>query len=244
MVLGVSRLVAESGLSYARMPIMPQTVSMYSIGIREMDMSTTAALGLSYSHFGLGNTFGASTLAHIARMGAEVRLRTRSLFRVTAFAMAFSLLVSILFTLHLGYKHGAYNFNVYTFSAGNVATFNNIVQKMQNPFDASAARVGFLGIGFLVAGLCAFLRHRFLWWPLSPIGLTMFTTGTLHNQAFTVFVAWVLKSLLIRVGGIGLYRRAQPLFLGLLIGYVAGIGLIFVVDVFWFMGNGHMVHRW
>ena len=244
MTVGVSRFVAESGLSYARMPIMPQTFTLYTIGISGMDMPSAAALGVSYCHFGLGNTFGASALAHIARIGAELRLRTRSLFRVTAIALAFSLVVSVVFTLHLGYKHGAYNFNVYTFSSGNVYMFSNIVQKLQNPFGPSTGRLGFLGIGILVSGICTFLRHRFLWWPVSPIGLTVFTTGTMRRQAFTAFVAWAFKGLILRVGGIALYRRTQPLFMGLLLGYVAGIGLVFVVDAVFFMGNGHLLHLW
>jgi len=244
MTLGVSRIVAESGLVYARMPITHQSFTLYTIGIRQMDMASTASLALSYSTFGLGNTFGASTLAHIARMGAELKLRTRALFGATAFALILSLVVSALFTLHLGYKHGAYNFNVYTFNAGNVVIYKNIVDKMQNPFGASPDRLMFFGIGAVITGLLSLLRYHFLRWPLSPIGLTVFTTGVIQRQAFTIFVTWLVKSLLLRIGGIRLYRRSQPLFIGMLLGYVVGIGLVFLVDTLFFMGQGHMVHRW
>ncbi|MBT4138134.1 MAG: hypothetical protein HOE48_09475, partial [Candidatus Latescibacteria bacterium] len=244
MTIGVSRIVSESGLMYARMPITPQSLTFYTIGIRNMESTSAAALGLSYSTFGLGNTFGATTLAHIARLGAELRLKTRSLFAVTIFALVLSLVVSAAFTLYLGYSHGAYNFNVYTFNAGNQVVFNNVVKKMQTPFDTSMDRMMFLGIGAAVASVCSFLRYRFLWWPLSPIGLTVFTTGVIQNQAFVIFLAWLIKFSLLKTGGISLYRRAHPLFLGLLLGYVVGIGLIFIVDTFFFMGQGHLVHRW
>lgn len=244
MTIGVSRIVAESGLMYARMPITPQSFTFYTIGIRNMESTSAAALGLSYSTFGLGNTFGATTLAHIARLGAELRLKTRSLFAVTIFALVLSLVVSAAYTLYLGYAHGAYNFNVYTFNSGNQVVFNNVVKKLQTPFDPSVDRMMFFGIGAVVAGVCSFLRYRFLWWPLSPIGLTVFTTGVIQRQAFVIFLAWLIKFILLKIGGISLYRKTHPLFLGLLIGYVVGIGLIFIVDAFFFMGQGHLVHRW
>jgi hypothetical protein len=244
MTVGVSRIVAESGLMYARMPITPQSVTFYTIGISNMEATSSAALALSYSTFGLGNTFGASTLAHIARLGAELRLKTRSLFAVTIFALVLSLLVSAVFTLYLGYSHGAYNFNVYTFSAGNQVVFDNVVKKLQTPFDTSGDRMMFLGIGGALAGLCSFLRYRFLWWPVSPIGLTVFTTGVIQRQVSMIFLAWLIKFALLKMGGISLYRRGHPLFLGLLLGYVVGIGLVFIVDAFFFMGQGHLIHQW
>jgi hypothetical protein len=35
-----------------------------------------------------------------------------------------------------------------------------------------------------------------------------------------------------------------PLFIGLVVGYVTGVGISLVVDGFWFMGQGHQVHWW
>ena len=244
MTVGVSRIVSESGLVYARMPITPQSFTFYTLGVRNMDSHSAAALGLSYSTFGLGNTFGATTLAHIARLGAELRLHTRGLFGATIFALVLSLVVSAYFTLYLGYAHGAYNFNVYTFSGGNQVIYSTVVQKLQAPFGPSWDRFMFFGIGAALAILCSFLRYRFLWWPLSPIGLTVFPTGVISWQAFSIFLTWAVKFGLLKIGGIQLYRRTRPLFLGLLLGYVTGIGIVFVVDALFFMGQGHMVHHW
>jgi len=153
-------------------------------------------------------------------------------------------MISAVFTLYLGYTHGAYNFNVYTFNSGNRVIYATVVQKMLKPFDLSLPRVGFFGIGAALAGFCSFLRYRYLWWPLSPIGLTVFPTGVLTHQVFSIFLVWSTKILLLKIGGIGLYRRAMPLFMGLLLGYVIGIAIIFVVVVFFFLGEGHLVHHW
>jgi len=244
MTVGVTRIVSESGLMYARMPITPQSFTFYTLGIRKMESTAAAALGLSYTTFGLGNTFGATTLAHIAKLGAEIKMRTRALFGAIVIALIASLVISAVFTLYLGYTHGAYNFNVYTFNSGNRAIYATVVQKLLKPFDLSWPRVAFFGIGAFLTGLCSFLRYRYLWWPLSPIGLTTFPLGVLRHQIASIFLVWVTKMILLKIGGIALYRRVMPLFMGLLLGYVVGIGVIFLVDVVFFLGEGHLVHQW
>jgi hypothetical protein len=43
---------------------------------------------------------------------------------------------------------------------------------------------------------------------------------------FPLFVAWLLKWLLLRAGGLRLYRAGLPFFLGLIIGHFALAGLL------------------
>ena len=244
MTVGVTRFVAETGLLYARMPITPQTFTFRSLGIASMSPTDAGALSVSYASFGLGNTFGASTLAHIACLGAALRIRARTLFWATVVGMVLSLIVSAIYTIHLAYDYGAYNFNVYTFNAGNRRIYSTVVSMLQSPFGPDWTRAGFFGVGAIIAAVCALLRRRFLWWPLSPIGLTIFTTGVLRNQVFTVFVTWCVKAILLRIGGIGAFRRSVPFTQGMMLGYVSGVALVFVVDWIFFPGQGHMVHRW
>ena len=40
------------------------------------------------------------------------------------------------------------------------------------------------------------------------------------------------------------FRKSRPFFLGLLLGYVLGVGGSFLVDVIWFPSHGHMIHHW
>ena len=46
------------------------------------------------------------------------------------------------------------------------------------------------------------------------------------------------------VGGITMYRKTQPFFYGLIVGYVFALGVSFMVDLIWFpgLGQGHYVH--
>ena len=55
---------------------------------------------------------------------------------------------------------------------------------------------------------------------------------------FAFFISWVLKSLILRHGGIRAHRRAIPLFFGLILGdYIVGslwsvVGIIFHREVY------------
>ena len=57
---------------------------------------------------------------------------------------------------------------------------------------------------------------------------------------FSVFLAWVSKSAIMRYGGIRAYRTARPFFMGLIAGYFLGVGISYCVDAIWFMGDGHV----
>ena len=83
------------------------------------------------------------------------------------------------------------------------------------------------------------VNHRLHWWPLHPVGIAVAPLWMTRLIAFSVFLAWVAKSAIMRYGGIAAYRQARPFFMGLIAGYFLGIGLSYLVDIFWFMGEGH-----
>jgi hypothetical protein len=98
--------------------------------------------------------------------------------------------------------------------------------------------------GFFEAAGLAFLRGRFYWFPLHPIGLAFQTTPGTSIYWFSLFLVWSIKGTLLRYGGIRAVQTAKPLFFGLGIGYVIAVVLSGVVDVIWFPGEVHVVHDW
>jgi hypothetical protein len=45
---------------------------------------------------------------------------------------------------------------------------------------------------------------------------------------------------LLRIGGVKLYKKTQPLFLGILVGYVVGVALAYSVDSIYFPDQPHI----
>ena len=52
-------------------------------------------------------------------------------------------------------------------------------------------------------------RHRLLWWPLHPIGFPVAAVDLMSYTITSVFVAWLIKVIVLRYGGVNLYRRTQ-----------------------------------
>ena len=77
--------------------------------------------------------------------------------------------------------------------------------------------------------------------PFHPAGyLISGEQSTMGRLWFSIFIAWSLKNILLKVGGIRLYRRLFPLFLGLILGeFIVGgawvlIRLLYNIEVYSF----------
>ncbi|MDP7237588.1 MAG: hypothetical protein QGI34_12735, partial [Candidatus Latescibacteria bacterium] len=76
--------------------------------------------------------------------------------------------------------------------------------------------------------------------PFHPIGMAIGDVGSVVRNAFLpLFLAWLIQILLVRFGGVRLYQAAQPFFLGMLVGFLMGVGLSLVVDMVWFPATPH-----
>ncbi len=73
-------------------------------------------------------------------------------------------------------------------------------------------------VGFLLTIILNSLRMRFFWFPFHPVGFAISSSWSMHQLWMCMFIAWMIKLLLLRYGGLRLYRQAVPLFLGLILG--------------------------
>ncbi|MDA1086625.1 MAG: hypothetical protein O2901_06375 [Verrucomicrobia bacterium] len=88
-----------------------------------------------------------------------------------------------------------------------------------------------LGIGALATFLLAFLRARFAWFPFHPIGYILAPTYFMMGLWFVLFLAWLIRSILLRIGGARMIRYG-------LVPFSVGILLGAVVSIFFFDGVG------
>jgi uncharacterized protein DUF6784 len=87
-------------------------------------------------------------------------------------------------------------------------------------FRAAAA-----GLGAVISVATLALRTRFVGFPIHPLG---FAVAATHGDVLWApfFMAWVLKSALLKLGGVKFYREAVPLFMGLAIGHFFMAGVV------------------
>jgi hypothetical protein len=80
-----------------------------------------------------------------------------------------------------------------------------------------------MGVGFSAMVLLTYLRVRFFWLPLHPLGYVMASNQEMSDLWAPILICLFLKWIILRHGGIRSYRRAVPFFLGLVLGdYLMG----------------------
>ena len=98
----------------------------------------------------------------------------------------------------------------------------------------------FMGVGFFITLVLTVLRRWWIWLPLHPVAYPLGNSFTLKWLWFSIGISWLVKWLVLKHAGLGLYRKMIPLFLGLILGeFVVGgactiVGLIFQVPVYVF----------
>jgi len=244
LYLGVTKVVAQCGLVYFRGPMTAQSFTMHLLGTATLTPASMAGIALSFGICCDAKTSVATILAHIAKLAGSIRASKRVLMAALVIALALGMATSFLMTLDMSHDRGAYNFGSYELQRGNLHIMNSVVSKMRSPIEMSWEKLLFLSIGGAVMALMTFLRYRFLWWPLHPVGFTTGFIWPIRASAFSIFLAWACKLTILKLGGIRAYQRARPFFLGTLLGYVVGITVSFVIDVIWFPGQGHGLHHW
>jgi hypothetical protein len=155
-------------------------------------------------------------------------------------AFGISLLIALCFTVYSGYRlGGAANF--YQRIYGDGRFYGLVATWMKNSTHVTGTEIIFLLIGAATVMSITVARYLFPWWPLSPIGFVVAAGGTVRSAFLPIFLVWLLKVLLLRAGGMKMYRSTQPLILGILIGHIVGAALSILADVLYFPDAFHEI---
>ena len=240
--LGLTRMVIEGGLMFVLGPLVPQAFPMHMVGPAALSGSTMTGLALSYGWVCDPIIAFLPCGANAAKVHSDRRFPRGTYLRAIALALGVSLALSFWFSLKLGYGFGSYNFGDFVFRRGGQVPFDTVISKMKAAEGFTFNRFAFLVLGALTTFGLTYLRHRFAWWRLHPIGFAVALTSPVRWTVLSFFVVWAVKVLIDRLGGLILYHRARPFFIGLVVGYFAAAGMSFVVDVIWFQGQGHVLY--
>jgi len=204
-----------------------------------------ASLTAVAASFGWVHTvfFFMPAMAHAAKLQSDLRINRRHMLEAIGLALAIAVPISVYVLLKWGYDVGGDNFYGWAFGGGKTRHWDSIAAKMRTPVGVDWPAILQFCIGALAMWLLTQLTYRMPGWPVHPIGLTIGYTHPTAMMAFSVFIAWSVKWLIVRYGGRNLYERAKPFFLGLILGYFTGLTIAFFVDVLYFgPGHGHAIY--
>ena len=86
----------------------------------------------------------------------------------------------------------------------------------------------FAGAGFLVVLIVSALRLRLSWWPLHPVVFLLWMTWPMTAMHHSFLLGWIVKTLVVRLGGMRVYEKYKPMMIGVIAGDLLG-GLVFIV---------------
>lgn len=84
--------------------------------------------------------------------------------------------------------------------------------------------------GFGVTVLLEIASLRWTSWPLLPVGFVTSYGAFIQNVWFSIFIGWLVKMLLLKYGGAGLYQASRPLFVGIIFGEALAAGIWLVIN--------------
>jgi hypothetical protein len=216
----MARAMAEGGVLMAEGSFTPMDILGAFTSKRIVGPSNLTVLAFTHSMFTRdlrGMTF--TGFLDAQKLAEGVGLNLRKLLVAILFAVVVAFLLALVVQLWLPYRKGAavllYS---YAYRANNIQFWRENLPYMAGEIRYQPDAPIWLGLGAGVTALLALLRLRFFWWPLHPLGYAMCCSWTLIVFWFPILVAWLLKSLVIRYGGMPLFARLRPFFLGLIFG--------------------------
>jgi len=117
--------------------------------------------------------------------------------------------------------------------------FDPLVYMLHNRTVMDWQKIGVFLFGGLQAAGMTYLRSRYHWFSLHPIGLAFQESFWLDLYWINLAVVWAVKATLLRYGGVAAYVAGKPFFYGMGVGYIMGVASSVVVDLIWFPTAGH-----
>ena len=146
----------------------------------------------------------------------EIGREMRGWFWALLLAGAFGMLCAFWAMLHCYYQYGALAKIPMTFGP---EAWDRYGSWLTQPKPASSHVALATVAGFVFAGFLQAMRIRFAWWPFHPLAYAVSGSWEMNLLWFPLFLAWVIKSILLRYGGgIKTYQAALPFFYGLILG--------------------------
>jgi hypothetical protein len=235
--LGMTRVCVEGGLISSRM-MQGQFVTYRLLGVETMSSRELGAFALTETWHHDIKTILMADLGNATRLYDGFRHERNRLVLGLGLAIGVVILGSAYYQISSSYDTGAFNYGG-IYGEYVRGTYNTIAGYIRDPFSLKRDRIYIALLGMGTTALMLVLRYVFPWWPLHPIGFAASTAYPVNRIILSIFVAWLAKFAILRIGGIDLYRKAAPFFLGLMIGYFTGVGVSFVVDLVWFPQRGH-----
>ena len=104
--------------------------------------------------------------------------------------------------------------------------------------DTSPGLYTFFAFGIGLVLINAMLRLRYVWWPLHPVAFLFWNVWATNNFIWSFLLGWLIKVLVVKIGGGRVYQNLKPLFVGVIIGDLCGGMFWILFGPLWYFWTG------
>ncbi len=240
--VGITRILAEAGLAAMRAPMIAPDLLMLGAGSTLVGATGVFNLSMAYIWCSDIRVFIMGMAANGLKLIETMDLASRkTVFWAIVLAIFIGAVGSCWTVFHLAHTHGGVSVDNWFFKGAPSVVFDTAARNLE-PTGVHWSGMGFLFGGGLLMALMMWVRHRVPWWPVHPIGFPIGANFMMERVWGSVFIAWVVKVLVLRFAGAAAYRSSQFFFLGLIVGEATAVGLWLVVDYITGMMNNRIFH--
>jgi hypothetical protein len=228
LLLAATRLRAETGNAW---PVGPEVDSfkLMTSAAGTKAFGTADLTALSYVRTATASLdFRGTCMPHQfdgLKIADSAGIKPGRLGGAMALAVGFGVVASMLIALYVWTKYGALAKTNFWRSMSGKRTFDMLEGWLRNPTSPDVGGMFGVGGGLSFTLFLAYCRARWAGWPFHPVGYAMSNTFAASASFWTpCLIAWICKILIIRSGGMKLYRKMLPLFLGMIVGDLLGGG--------------------
>lgn len=219
--VAVTRMRAELGLPAHDLERSgPDATLAAVIGPRELGTANLAGLSMlqwfnrGYQSHSMPIQLEGFKMAEVVRSGNRAMLKAICTATAAGTVIGFWVLLST--TYKLGGATSKFWWPDCPIHLGS-EPWNRMESWVLSPAAPSAGQAIAMAVGFCVVVLLNSLRMRLSWFPFHPVGYAVSASWSMHVLWLPMFIAWAIKLCILSYGGLKMYRKALPLFMGFII---------------------------
>jgi hypothetical protein len=219
IVLPLARLVAAGGLYLVDNGYVPQRLLWSLAGTQGLSAPNLYALNSMNALFGRADMSFLYFTTNNARLAEATKTQGRPMTAAVWLAVPAALVSAYLFVLLTSHAYGAGTFRAWTLTWNVPEHLDQLASALANRHGPEPLAYLGIGAGVAIASGLIFMNRRFLWWGISPLGFVVASSENITGQIWSsVFLGWLIATLIRRLGGLRVYLQLRPFFLGLILG--------------------------
>jgi len=224
MSISITHARATVGLPYHEIyQTHPQLMLVSVLGTRKVGPANLTILSFLYPYVRDNVSHPMPSQLEGLKIAERVGIDNRKITIAMIVGLFFSTLAAFWAYLHVMYRYGATLSSGYILGIGR-ENFDNLLSPwLQIPRDVDVQGVSFTALASVFTIFLMVMKRRFIWWPFHPAGYALgLSSGTVWIWS-AVLAGWLIKAIILKFGGLKLYRKAGPFFFGIVLGdYVIG----------------------